>query len=199
VGRDVRRHQVQPSRWLLTGLAGISYKNADVYSAEKLLVRKTGLGLNAAVDLSGSHTNQVVFHFIPRPGEPDFLLDYVAGVLCSKVMLAVHLSRSGETEWRSHPYVTPKVLSALPVLVPQPATPSWTQAQAIADVAAQLRSSAAAKRPALELVVDQLVTGLYTLDDESSAWVDRVLSATQDLDAFSHLRLSSESLKAEVA
>lgn len=210
VGRDVRRYGAEPSRWLRTGLAGVAYKDAEMYARPKLLVRKTGLGLNAAVDRTGSHTNQVVFHYVPRPDTPAWALHYVEGVLCSRTMLAFHLSRTGETEWRSHPYVTPKVLATLPVPVPDDEQ-TLRQARAIADAAAALRSvgdvpargeqrpaSPARARPALEQRVDELVAGLYGLDDDGCAWIDAVLAQTQNLDAFAHLRTAAP-LRAVVA
>lgn len=188
VGEDVCRYDASPSRWLRLGLEGVQYKDASLYSGPKLLVRKTGLGLNASVDTSGSFTTQVVFHYVPRRDAPEFVLDYLEGMLCSRVLLAVHLSRSGETEWRSHPYVTPKVLSTLPIPTPKPGTPDWLQAQAIARAARNVRSTDMESRPQAEYAVDRLVAGLYGLDSDGCAWVDSVLAGTQSLQAFSHLR-----------
>lgn len=188
VGEDVRRYDASPSRWLRIGLDGVQYKDESLYAGDKLLVRKTGLGLNASLDTSGSYTTQVVFHYTPKPHAPEFVLDYLEGMLCSRVLLAVHLSRTGETEWRSHPYVTPKVLSTLPIPTPKPDTPDWLQAEAIARAARNVRSAAMESRAEAESAVDRLVAGLYGLDSEGCAWVDSVLSGTQSLQAFAHLR-----------
>lgn len=188
VGEDVRRYDTTPSRWLRIGLEGVQYKDESVYAGDKLLVRKTGLGLNASLDTSGSYTTQVVFHYTPKPHAPEFVLDYLEGMLCSRVLLAVHLSRTGETEWRSHPYVTPKVLSTLPIPTPKPDTPDWLQAQAIARAARDVRSAAMESRAEAESAVDRLVAGLFGLDSEGCAWVDSVLAGTQSLQAFAHLR-----------
>lgn len=198
VGRDVRRYSVQPSRWLRTGLGGVAYKDPAVYRRAKLLVRKTGLGLNAAVDYSRAHTNQVVFHFVPRAGTPEWILHYVEGVLCSKVMLAFHLARTGETEWRSHPYVTPKVLTTLPVPVPEEGS-SLTQARAISEAVCALRKAPVHERSARESVVDDLVACLFSLDAEGCNWVEKALAQTQSLDAFAHLQAPRVTLRSVVA
>jgi adenine-specific DNA-methyltransferase len=198
VGRDVRRYAVQPSRWLRTGLEGVAYKDAAVYRRPKLLVRKTGLGLNAAVDYSGAHTTQVVFHFVPRTDTPEWVLHYVEGVLCSKVMLAFHLSRTGETEWRSHPYVTPKVLTTLPVPVPDHDS-SLIQALAISEAVRALREAPVHERPAREDAVDDLVAGLFSLDAQGCTWVEQALAQTQSLDAFAHLQAPRAALRSVVA
>jgi adenine-specific DNA-methyltransferase len=198
VGRDVRRYSVEPSRWLRTGLDGVAYKDSAVYRPAKLLVRKTGLGLNAAVDYSGAHTNQVVFHFVPRVGTAEWILHYVEGVLCSKVMLAFHLARTGETEWRSHPYVTPRVLTTLPIPVPQEDS-SLTQARAISEAVRALRDSRADERSGHESSVDELVAGLFALDAEGCDWVEKALAQTQRLDAFAHLQPPTATLRSVVA
>ena len=197
VGEDVCRYAVRPSRWLRLGLPGLNYKPAETYRQPKLLVRKTGLGLQAAVDRSGSHTTQVVYHYLPTADAPAFALDYLQGVLCSRVLLAYHLKRSGETEWRSHPYVTPKVLATLPIPRPRPGTDQWAQAAAVADAAALVQRAPAADRPAAQLRVDRLVAGLFELDAERCDWVSRVIDATQALQAFDGLRDSGE-LRAEL-
>jgi adenine-specific DNA-methyltransferase len=184
VGEDVGRYETHPSRWLRLGLKGVNYKDPLIYATPKLLVRKTGLGLNAAVDRSGSHTNQVVFHYLALPGAPEFLLHYLEGVLCSRVLLAYHLRRSGETEWRSHPYVTPKVLATLPIPAPVEGTASWNQARAIADAAQAVGKASLRLRGSAELAVDQLVAGLFELDDTACDWVSSVLAETQRLQAF---------------
>lgn len=188
VGEDVGRHQASPSRWLKLGLDGVQYKDLTVYQPPKLLVRKTGLGINAAVDSSSSLTTQVVYHYLARETAPTFFLDYLSGVLCSKVLLAVHLSRTGETEWRSHPYVTPRVLSTLPVPTPAPGTEEWALAQEIADQARQVRSSFGVERLHAEARVELAVQSLFGLDAEAIAWVETVLARTQELQAFAHLR-----------
>lgn len=187
VGEDVKRHSASPSRWLQLGLDGVQYKDPAIYAQPKLVVRKTGLGLNAAIDRTGSHTTQVVYHFTATASAPDFYLDYVAGVLCSRVMLAYHLASSGETEWRSHPYVTPKVLKGLPIPVPEEGSGSWRQAKAIAEAA---RAIQVAENPLHEdLRLDRLVAGLYGLDHEACRWVTETIAATEDLQAFSSLKL----------
>lgn len=200
VGEDVRRYEISPSRWLQLGLDGVQYKDRSTYALPKLLVRKTGLGLNASLDTSGSFTTQVVFHYVARQSAPEFFLDYLEGVLCSRVLLAVHLSRTGETEWRSHPYVTPKVLMTLPIPTREPGTQGWQQARAIAAAAKAVRSAPVESRVEAESAVDRLVAGLFDLDAEGCAWVDSVLARTQSLQAFAHLRADcSEALRTERA
>lgn len=192
VGEDVDRYQVNASRLIQNGLLGINYKNPRVFAQRKLLVRKTGLGLKAAIDNSGALTTQVVFHFIPRASAPSFLLNYIQGVLCSRVMLAYHLRRSGEMEWRSHPYVTLKTLLTLPV--PHPGVEgshNWQQAVAISEAVRQ-RQSHIEPTDDSDLQIDRLVAGLYGLTNEDCRWVLNVLNDAQTLEPIATLRISDQ-------
>ncbi len=192
VGEDVDRYQVKASRLVQVGLPGINYKSPGVFAKRKLLVRKTGLGIKASIDNSGALTTQVVFHFIPRTSAPSFLLDYVQGVLSSRIMLAYHLRRSGETEWRSHPYVSLKTLLALPV--PHPGAEgshNWQQALAISEAVRQ-RPSHAKPTDDADLQIDRLVAGLYGLTNEDCHWVLNVLENAQPLEPIATLRISDQ-------
>lgn len=196
VGEDVDRYRCRPSRRIRLGVLGFKYKNPEVFRHRKLLVRKTGLGIKAAIDESGAYTNQVVFHYYaPKSSRvPSFFLDYLQGVLCSRVMLAYHLKRVGENEWRSHPYVTQKVLSELPVPTDfREGTWRWRQARAIADAAALRRSSACDNGSEEDVQVDRLVAGLYGLKKRDFAWIKDVLDDAESLEPIRTVRLDQVS------
>jgi adenine-specific DNA-methyltransferase len=192
VGEDVDRYTAVPSRFIQLGIRGINYKAPNAYANQRLLIRKTGVGLKAALDESGAYTTQVVFHVQRRSDAPTFMLEYLQGFLCSRVLLAYHLRRSGDSEWRSHPYVTPKTLRDLPIPWPgREGSKSWRQAEAIA-AAARERAAATDETMVdeLDIHVDRLVAGLYGLSRADCGWVLDVLDQTQALQAFTKLRLS---------
>ena len=182
VGEDVDRHRCSPTRALQLDVPGINYKPAQWYRETKLLVRKTGLGIKAAIDADGCWTTQVVYHFVPAPGTqpPPFLLHYLQGVLGSRTLLAWHLVRQGENEWRSHPYLTQKTIQQLPIPLPRPDTQGWQQAQAIA---AQVQKLGPRPTPggSADVALEQLVAGMYGLDSGDCAWVQSVLERAQQL------------------
>lgn len=196
VGQDVDRYGCSPTRQIMLGVPGIKYKSLGAHGEERLLIRKTGLGLKAAVDSSGYYTTQVVYSVLAKPIAPDFLLRYVQGLLCSRVLLAYHLRRSGDLEWRSHPYVTPTVLKELPIpWVGKEGSPRWNQAIAIAETA-RLRQICSNKEDsvALDLEVDRLVAGLFGLSRKDCRWVLEVIDQSHPAHALSTLRLSEEAL-----
>jgi adenine-specific DNA-methyltransferase len=186
-GEDVCRYDVQPSRWIRTEVDGLNYKTALPTPEPRLLVRKTGIGLNAAVTTAKAYSNQVVFEYGLRGSKQfDFnYLHYVLGVLCSRVLFAFHLRRTGELEWRSHPYVTQKTLADLPIPQPRRNSQQWQQAAAIADVVGRkLRTGGH------EIEVEALVGGLYGLSTSDMRWSLDVIDSAADLEAMRNLRLA---------
>lgn len=196
VGEDVDRYSCRSSRIIKTNVPGINYKDSSTFEGTKLLVRKTGVGLKAAIDNSDAFTNQVVFHYRPRSSRtPAFFLDYVLGVLCSRVMLAYHLKRTGDSEWRSHPYVTQKTIAELPVPVVSEGQWQWKQAKTIANAVAERRLNRS-NSAANDLYIDGLVAGLYGLDNGGCAWVLDVLNKAQPLEAIATMRAEPDQLRA---
>ena len=184
VGEDVDRYRCKPSRSLQLGLPGIQYKDMSLSLMPKLLVRKTGVGLRAAVDQSGSLTTQTVYHFIAKSGVSPLVLDYVAGVLNSRVMLAFHLRWSGDFEWRSHPYITPTIIKALPI--PSPLVLGGEMSGQAVEIATLARRRS--QGDAVEDQIEELVADMYGLNDSERQWVVQVIGSAQSLRGIIELR-----------
>ncbi len=182
VGEDVDRYSATPRRFIKLGVRGIRYKPMEHFASTKLLIRKTGVGLRAAVDQSGAATTQTVYYVVAKSREDDWILDYLQGVINSRPMLAWYLRWSGENQWRSHPYVTPTVLKRLPI--PDPFTDERL-AQVIAKESKLARKGVVASDHA----VDDLVGELYELDEGGAMWVNNTLADTEEqLEYFARMR-----------
>lgn len=181
-GEDVCRYRAEPSRVIRRFVSGINYKDESNYSKKRLLVRKTGLGINATIVDREAYTNQVVFHYFEKEKSkvPEFYLSYVLGVLSSRLMFAYHLKKSGENEWRSHPYVTQKILSRFPIPIPTKEDSSWVQAKAIANKVDKLLLNGVLDNK-LDLEIECLVAGLYKFNDSDIEWVRNVIDSAQEL------------------
>jgi hypothetical protein len=192
-GEDVDRHQCQPRRHLKLNVRGINYKHLDDFIGPKLLVRKTGVGLKSCLDTSGSFTNQVVFHFRFGQGSglPNWYLAYLEGVLCSRVLFAFYLKKYGESEWRSHPYLTQSILASLPIV--RPYGPQLVQAEMIAD-AVKIGKVGSGFDISQDLLIDRLVAGLYGLTSKDCAWVLETLNSAQPLEPMRALRLPESTI-----
>jgi len=116
VGESIQRYHIGSKLWIDTSKDGIKYKNRPLYVGPKLLIRKTGVGISAAIDYSGSFVNQVVYVFRPRENRPRVMpLEFFLGVLNSRAMYYYLVKNHGETEWRSHPYITQKQILDFPL------------------------------------------------------------------------------------
>ena len=192
VGEDVKRYGCLPSREIQADANGIRYNGSHTSEKQRLLIRKTGIGLHAAIDDTEALTVQTVYHFVPKPDAPTFVLNYLAGILNSRVMLAFYLKRSGESQWRSHPYVTPKTIMSLPIPDPFVDQATNDQAQAIAEAVRRFCVAGNTDSFQLDLAIECLVAGLFDLRIEDCDWVASVLRHAQPLRAITTLRLPDD-------
>ena len=182
------RYVAAPRRFIKLGVPGIKYKPMEHFASKKLLIRKTGVGLRAAIDESGSATTQTVFYVVAGSREDAWVLDYLQGVINSRPMLAWYLRWSGENQWRSHPYVTPKVLKELPVPDPFAKRGPTRLARRIAEESRSARQGVVGS----DYVVDDLVGRLYELDAQDVSWVNDVLADTEEhLEYFARMRVGA--------
>lgn len=115
VGEHVQRYRLSGKLWITPGFDGINYKSPRIYSGPKLLVRKTGVGISASIDYTDSLTNQVVYIFKLKDPAMALPLEFFLGILNSRFVYYHTAIRHGETEWRSHPYVTQGQLLNMPL------------------------------------------------------------------------------------
>lgn len=116
VGEDIGRYQVRACHHIVLGLEGVSYKDQSLYDPPKILVRKTGLGINAVVDTEGLMVTQTIY--VMKPMEKCIELArlwYYLALLNSRVIYYYYTKRFGENEWKSHPYLTKEILFSLPL------------------------------------------------------------------------------------
>ena len=115
VGEDLFRFTSLSKSWINTLKEGINYKDLSIYNGDKILVRKTGVGITASLDYENSVTNQVVYILKLKPAfEKKLSLEFVLAVLNSRAMTYYLIKKFGENEWKSHPYLTQTMLVNLP-------------------------------------------------------------------------------------
>jgi len=194
VGADVGRYSVSPSRHIIEDVPGIDYKTDAHRTSPRILIRKTGLGIKAAFDTSGHYTNQVVFSYFKNGTPvPDFFLQYVLGVLNSRVLLGYFLKTQGEVEWKSHPYITQKMINSLPIPTFTQGSKTEKQARAIAD-AVRVFEKAKNKDVTQDLFIDCLVAGLFHLTNADCQWIVKVLNEADGLEPIRTLRVENAKL-----
>ncbi|MCI0504422.1 N-6 DNA methylase [Candidatus Micrarchaeota archaeon] len=112
-GGDLKRYSTSPSKYIELGFRGINYKEPELYRSPKIFIRKTGVGITAALDYSDSYTSQVVY-IVKSKMELDDLEFYI-GLLNSRAYYFYLIKAFGELEWRSHPYLTQSQIANLPL------------------------------------------------------------------------------------
>ncbi len=172
VGEDLNRLVITPSRSIRLDLDAFNYKS-ELLDEERILVRKTGIGLKAVV-ASGISTTQTIYHFFPKKNVPDYALHYAAGFLISRVIIALHLAKTGEIEWRSHPYVTQKTIRDLNLPIPRPGSQQENLAREIATISKTMHEKGS--RPELEKKLDQLVCQIIGGQPSLLNWAYEFLS-----------------------
>lgn len=114
VGENIQRYCITGNCYIKLGINGINYKDNELYESPKLLVRKTGLGIYAAIDYSGSLTSQTVY-ILKYPEISNIPLEYYLALINSRVIYYFYLKMYGENEWKSHPYLTKQIIFSLPI------------------------------------------------------------------------------------
>ncbi|MFA6192993.1 MAG: N-6 DNA methylase [Sulfurimonas sp.] len=192
VGEDIKRYSCSSKRYIMKDIKGINYKNSNDFKKKKLLIRKTGIGINASIDDSGAYTNQVVFHYIPKEenGIPLFITEYVLGILSSRVLMAYYLQKYGDNEWRSHPYITQKIISQLPIPDIYQDDESWQIAQKIAILVKKKEKCTIEKSREHDIDIERLVVKLFRLTNKECKWVVDTLQNAQQLELIKTLAIS---------
>lgn len=113
-GEDIYRYFVRPKSYIKLGYKGLNYKDGSIYTSPKILVRKTGVGLTVGIDYNGCYTNQVVY-ILRKKDEIQYLTnELIIAILNSRALTYYYIKKYGENGWRSHPYITQKMLMDLP-------------------------------------------------------------------------------------
>lgn len=183
VGENIKRYCVTSPYWIVTNKVGINYKNRSIYSGSKIVVRKTGVGLLAAIDYQNSLTNQVVYIFKTKDDHNShFPIELFLAIMNSRMMYYYLVKSYGETEWRSHPYLTQKQILDLPMFTKDSSLGSYTK---IVDNITQLLKSYLLDQsdlpPDIDARVEYLVAKLYGLSRDDYKYIFDTLEEVEEL------------------
>ena len=149
------RYRLGAGRHIVLGAPGVNYKAPWLFQAPKLLLRKTGLGIRAALDETDRLVSQVVYVQRVRDAatDPAWLL----AVLNSEAFGFLHRARNGEADKATFPHLRQTDVLALAV---PPAAPGEQ-----ADLAALARRRMAgvdeSEGAKLEAEIDRRVAASY--------------------------------------
>ena len=184
VGEDIGRYQVRSSRYIRTGIAGINYKDESIYRVPKLLIRKTGMGIKSVVDEERRLVTQTIYFFAGRDGgcEDPNRLYYYSALLNSRIVYFYYIKTYGENEWKSHPYLTKRILESLPLVTYDSTSDTC---KAIGQLAKKLCSDYSISD---DLELEDMIKGLYRLDDSAMSHIRAELAKLPELDAIKEMK-----------
>jgi len=184
-GKSVNRYYTGEVKYLDITKEGITYKDSSLYDGPKILVRKTGIGIYATIDNTGAYCPQVVFIFKLREKIPEkyqnLKMEYILGVLNSRVILYYYYKKFGEVEWKSFPYVTPKTLRQLPLPNIDFSSPEEKDmhdriAEKVSDILHKTEDFGK-----LDFEIEELVMNVYGITPEMKVHIWRELKKVQKL------------------
>lgn len=185
VGEDLYRFTSISKSWLNTLKDGINYKDLSVYNGNKILVRKTGVGITASLDYENAITNQVVYILKLKPAfEKKVSLEFVLSVLNSRAMTYYLIKKYGENEWKSHPYLTQTMLVNLPF--PKVDFNSPDAKKLINRVTQLVRKEVAHSKEkniskATDLIIEKVVADFFKLNQTDYKAIFETLSSSEQL------------------
>jgi predicted RNA methylase len=185
VGEDLFRYTSSSKSWINTLKDGINYKDLSIYQGDKILVRKTGVGITASLDYENAVTNQVVYMLKLKPGfEKMISLEFILAVLNSRAITYYLIKKYGENEWRSHPYLTQRMLVNLPF--PEIDFGALDVKKLIARITVKIRREVRSSKERnisklCDLFIERVVAHFFNLNELDYKTIFETLSSSEQL------------------
>lgn len=187
VGENLRRYGFYGINYLKMGVAGINYKEPKLYEPPKILIRKTGLGINACIDYESTYISQTIYSCNYIDNSEDTPLEYYLGVLNSRIIYYYYLKKYGENEWKSHPYLTKEVIFSFPIK-----TPTNENLELCREIAQNVKRLQIKYTRRLDIKLEGLVSKLYGLNMHDINLIAEELNKLPDLWAINHMKLTED-------
>jgi len=180
-GTDIGRYSILRVRRIDRSKDGIAYKEPTLYASPKIVFRQTGVGTTATIDYDlDAYVPQSVYVLRLRPEATaegqHYRLEYILGVLNSRLLLYHFLRSTGQVEWQSFPRWTLGRVFKIPVRAID-----WTDAREvelhdrIAEEVELLIRSGGQPNSKHDLQVERLVMDLYGVSPTEKEHVWRTL------------------------
>ena len=154
-----------------------------------MLIRKTGLGINACIDYESTYISQTVYSCNYLNPDNKIPLEYFLGVLNSRVLYYFYLKKYGENEWKSHPYFTKEIIFSLPI-------PSVTpeNSNICTEISQSVKQLQREYSRDIDLQIERMVAMLYKLTHEEFLLVAAEINRLPDLGAINHMKMNKEEI-----
>lgn len=182
VGESLHRYRLSNARYIEMNVPGVDYKRPSLFFGPKILLRKTGLGIYAAIDEHNTLTNQTVYILHPKNAKATVdEMYYYLGVLNSRTVFYYYAKLFGENEWRSHPYLTKEVVFSLPA-------PVYSESASVKRISEIARKLTKDYRLSLDLDLENAVMDTFGLTKAERALVEAQMKTLPDLGALKEMK-----------
>ena len=185
VGENLHRYMMSGHRYLKLGIQGINYKSEALYALPKILIRKTGLGINAFLDNESTYISQTVYSCQYIDSEADEPIEYYLALLNSRMIYYYYLKKYGENEWKSHPYLTKKIIFTLPLK-------KYVKSKLSSEICQLALRLLTSYDRDVDLMLEKKIFELYGLTDEEILMVMDEINKLPDLSAINNMKFSKE-------
>jgi len=115
VGEDLDRYRIKNIHYLKLSSENVDYKDSNIYIGNKILVRKTGLGIKAYLDKEDLCVIQVIYIFKLKNNLGKYKEAYFLAILNSNLMNFYYFNRYGERDRKVFPHLTQGKILQLPI------------------------------------------------------------------------------------
>lgn len=182
VGENLKRYSLNLTSYICPNVKGINYKNRDLYTPPKILIRKTGLGIYAAIDYSGDMTSQTIYMLKAKAEAINNPLEYYLGLINSRVVYYYYLKIYGENEWKSHPYLTKEIIFSLPIK-------RYEGSKLDEEIISTTKKLMMDYDYNLDLQLESLIMKKYGLSKEEMRMISQELNKLPDLSAINMMKM----------
>jgi len=162
VGSDISKYCLKQDKFIKINDPDTNYKDFDLYSGKKILVRKTGKGINATIDNSNNFVIQVIYIFKINV-DTELTEEYILSLINSKVIEYWYFNVFADRERETFPHLTQGKFLKIPVKeISQKAQKPFIE---IVELVME-KKKAGKDTDDLEKEIDELVMDLYELTDE---------------------------------
>lgn len=157
-GMDIDRYEIHPSVYIEIDHPDINYKEDDLYVGRKILLRKTGEGIKAAIDVDDRMVIQVIYILKRRESSP-FEEFYTLGILNSNLMEFYYHNTFGEKDRKTFPHLTQGKVLELPLKLPDDL--SMKKIALLAQMASCINNNMDSKSLFLQTIINYAVYAVY--------------------------------------
>lgn len=181
VGENLHRYEFRGNRYIRLDVPGINYKNSALYVPPKILIRKTGLGIDACIDNESTYISQTIYSCQYLDKENETPMEYYLALLNSRVIYYYYIKEYGENEWKSHPYFTKDILFSLPIK-------KYVKTELTEQIVFLAKKMLQKYDRTIDLALESKVMELYELTEQEKAKIKKAINELPNLGAINEMK-----------